>query len=299
MLGCPQTSGHAVHFQLKQVTHCPLLTFLPFLFSCVIRPLCLPAHLFMLEILFQFSTPPSNISHPPPPLSIPLSLSLLYCPSAHGGLLQQIILHNNMEGLHNKHHLFTAVKGAAIKMVVSFQSVIRAQLPAPWTFWKQALKREFVDSVLLCATGALQIVCLQLCNDANGSPKAAAVSCRPDIIMPWYEDPEFRRIFSQNFLHSNMRKCVTWFLTGQDEIPALHQNVVNESGSGEFLEIPLKFTTLSVQMGRRRQWHSDCRHKNTVKIWVKMSLSSQLSTTTPFPSNQIAPVIIKICFSLW
>lgn len=51
-------------------------------------------------------------------------------------------------------------------------------------------------------------------------------------------------------------------------------------------------------MARRRQWHSVCRHKNTGKIWLKMSPSSQLSTMTPVPSNEIVPVIIKNCWPL-
>lgn len=179
--------------------------FLPFLFFWVIKPLCLSAHLFMLKLLFQFSSPLISLIHPPtPPLSIPLSLSLLYCPGAHGGLLQQIILHNNMEGLHNKLHLFTAVKGAAIKIVVSLPSVMRAQLTAPWTFWKRALMREFVYSVPLCVTGALQIVCLQLCDEANTSPKDFAVSCRPDCATLWNEDPEIRCTLSQNVLQNNI-----------------------------------------------------------------------------------------------
>lgn len=137
MLGCPQTSGHAVYFQLKQLTHCPLFTsFFHFSSSGLLNlfaflPTCLCSNFFSSSAALYLI----SLIHPPtPPLSIPLSLSLLYCPGAHGGLLQQIILHNNMEGLHNKLHLFRAVKGAAIKIVVSLPSVMRAQLTAPWTF---------------------------------------------------------------------------------------------------------------------------------------------------------------------
>lgn len=53
--------------------------FLPFLFFWVIKPLCLSAHLFMLKLLFQFSSPLSNISHPSPPPHLSPSLSHYHC----------------------------------------------------------------------------------------------------------------------------------------------------------------------------------------------------------------------------
>lgn len=189
--------------------------------------LCWPLSSLSLLLCYQTSLPScplvyAQTSFPVQQPSIPLSLSLLYCPSAHGGLLQQIILHNNMEGLHNKLHLFTAVKDTAIKIIVSLQSVTRALLTALWTFWKQALMREFVYSVPLYVTGVLQIVCLQLCDEFLTKRFCRVMQARFYHAVKWGSWNQMH-FLTKRLTQQHMRKCVTRFLSGQDKMPALHQ----------------------------------------------------------------------------
>lgn len=79
MLGCPQTSGHAVYFQLKQLTHCPLFTsFFPFSSSGLLNlfaflPTCLCSNFFSSSAALYLI----SLIHPPHPTSLHPSLIII------------------------------------------------------------------------------------------------------------------------------------------------------------------------------------------------------------------------------
>lgn len=227
MLGCPQTSGHAVYFQLK--TTDPLSSvhlFLPFLFFWVIKPLCLPAHLFMLKLLFQFSSPLSNISHPSPR---PTSL--------HPSLIIIALLPRRSRGTITADHI-AQQHGRPSQQAPSLHGCKRRShknRSEPSKCHESAVNST-VDILKASTYERVCLLCPTVCD-------GRFADCVPSAL--WWSQhltKRFCRVMQARLCHAvkwgswnqmhfltkrlteqHMRKCVTRFLTGQDEMPALHQ----------------------------------------------------------------------------